>query len=313
MILGLFYAQVNAFTSASNEEKLLNLASVASQKSDIKQMKKLLDKGTNIEAQAAHQDTPLLHAIENGRLPAVQFLLRRNAKVNYTYGAHSQSPLQRAVAKSIEFNNDSPKYKIFKRIITLLLDNGADPDLEDNQGRTARSLANSQGSAAIKRLIHDAVPTHQAQPKTAPIPSLQNEEELLNLASVADSQADINRIKLLIKQGINIEAQAAHGDTPLLHAIENGKLSVVKLLLEHSAKVNYTNGSHYQSPLQRAVAKAIEYSDDESKRVNFTKIVELLLKVNADPNLTDNHGRSARSLTQRPNVREELKNLLEVN
>ncbi|MBS1988415.1 ankyrin repeat domain-containing protein [Candidatus Dependentiae bacterium] len=138
------------------------------------------------------------------------------------------------------------------------------------------------------------------------------EEKLLLLASVADGKSDIKRMRKLLNKGTNIEVRAAHGDTPLLHAIENGKLSVVELLLNHGAKVNYTNGAHDQSPLQRAVAKAIEHSDDESKRIDFTKIVVLLLNKNADPDLADNHGRSARSLAQKQNIRKELKDLLEV-
>ncbi len=70
-------------------------------------------------------------------------------------------------------------------------------------------------------------------------PALENKWESLMKAIVENHS--FNSIKLLIEQGVNINANDDDGNTAILFAAEKGRIDVVNYLIEQGAYINYEN------------------------------------------------------------------------
>jgi len=95
----------------------------------------------------------------------------------------------------------------------------------------------------------------------------------------AASAGDVERVRELLKKGVDPNAKNEYGWTPLHLAALNGRVDVVKLLLERGADPNAKNGDG-KTPLHVA---AIRGSVD---------VARLLLQYGVDPNVQDERGRT---------------------
>ena len=57
----------------------------------------------------------------------------------------------------------------------------------------------------------------------------------------AAAEGDLEKVKSLVRNGIDVNSSNAQGWTALTNAVCNQHLSVVKFLVEHGADVNHTN------------------------------------------------------------------------
>ena len=120
---------------------------------------RLLNKSANINAQDVKGNTPLFGAITNPRsnsFKATKFLIERGAKVHIANRA-GQTPLMLAASLPDEENNNSEqRYTIQKLrmdLIQLFIDNGADINFKDKNGKTAIDLsANLETQEYLKQL-----------------------------------------------------------------------------------------------------------------------------------------------------------------
>jgi hypothetical protein len=109
--------------------------------------------------------------------------------------------------------------------------------------------------------------------------------DLDNLANQIDMAADTPRwvkcdfgcLGELIKTGLNVNAQAPDGDTPLLIAVQQRDIRKVRLLLDAGAQVNAADSRGYTPLMLAASADKIE-------------IVQELLARGADVNVKDEKG-----------------------
>jgi hypothetical protein len=92
-------------------------------------------------------DTPLAFAVRYGQLVAVRLLIGAGADVNHP-AANGETPLRNA------FYGEPNAVQI----VQLLLAHGADPDIKDVQGKTAREISYGYGPAAIRSAIEQAKP-----------------------------------------------------------------------------------------------------------------------------------------------------------
>jgi len=104
-------------------------------------------------------DTPLLNSIYNGEIDAVRLLLESGAQVNHV-NRYGNTPLQQAIKQAVGEGQE---------IVRLLLKYGADPDMEDKYGLSARLKAERSGNKEIIDMISQAKPAEPVPVRSAPV------------------------------------------------------------------------------------------------------------------------------------------------
>src|SRR5690606_19452991 len=79
------------------------------------------------------------------------------------------------------------------------------------------------------------------QARNAHLPKAVYREDLEQALFAAVGRGDLNAIRALLDQGVNIEAKNAIGDTPLTHATVNGQLGSLRVLLGRGANPDAPN------------------------------------------------------------------------
>lgn len=115
----------------------------------------------------------------------------------------------------------------------------------------------------------------------------------------AIDNVDIEIIQLLISHGINLNLKNKAGWTALHWAANRGLLNIVQLLVNNGAEID-AEDEDGNTPLWRAV---MNYTDRDENR--SSKIIEYLLSKGADGFKTNKHGVSPSKLTEYP-VKAEL-------
>ncbi|KAK0755584.1 hypothetical protein N5P37_011826, partial [Trichoderma harzianum] len=104
-------------------------------------VKELLKNGAEVEAKDEGNRTPLVQAIEGQHEAVVKRLLETGAEMDYHYEIIFQTPLSRAAEKGNE------------KIVELLLNHHAQPDLKDEDGQSPLSRAINSRNAAVASLL----------------------------------------------------------------------------------------------------------------------------------------------------------------
>lgn len=143
------------------------------------EVENLVAKGANVNLQDQKKRTPLIFAATNGHTSVVKFLIESGADVN-AKDSGGQTALLYACKRSFneiaafllengaEVNVQSKKKGITAlmlaavwdnvELVQLLLEHGADPQLTDTFGRTAKLLAQKKGNSAVVDLLPDPPP-----------------------------------------------------------------------------------------------------------------------------------------------------------
>jgi len=132
----------------------------AAKNRDREMLRLLLDRGAKIDVQTPGDssilNTPLITAVYHGEIETAQFLLE--------FGADGNLVTQRgntALHQAIRFTNGDAQ-----QFIRLLMQHGADPDIKDSSGLTARQSAYaSHRGAQLSELIDQLKPPSKANVK----------------------------------------------------------------------------------------------------------------------------------------------------
>lgn len=184
------------------------------------------------------------------------------------------------------------------KVMQVLLDHGADIDLEDKAQQSPLILASALGKdKSVAFLLDKGAHIQTEGPRNhSPLHSATCGGSTSTVQLLLDRGADPNRpsqyghtplykaisykryevAALLIKHGADIEAMASARLTPLRHAIDRNSSEMVSLLLAAGAEVN---GPPMTRPLHEAVSR------------RNVSIVEALLKHGADVNAADEYSR----------------------
>lgn len=131
-------------------------------------------------------------------------------------------------------------------IVKLLVKEGADANLKDNQNFYPLHLAASKGETAIcNALIKAGAELENITDKGG---------TALHVAAASGFGATVNA---LLKAGANIEAKDQWGNTPLSAASNLGNLNIVKALLQAGADIETTN-KYGETPLIYALHRLYE-------------------------------------------------------
>lgn len=279
-------ADVNVLTKVRDE--LLPQAAQAGQP-EVTQL--LLDAGADVNSTmtfvansgAYFNEAPaILHAVDDNHIEVVELLIAYGADVNLTEKAFNGHALFSAA-----FYN-------YTELVTLLLDNGADPHIHTNwdEGITPLHGAADNGSAQAIQALLDGGANPDIQTNTGLTPIMHmisygwagNKHEIAKtfLEGGADPNVQDNEgntalhiairedvpivIPLLIEHGIALDIENNDGDTALHIAVKRKRAEVVSILLENGASFDLENNDG---------ETAIDVATDE-------EIIEMLREAGAE-------------------------------
>ncbi|KAK2760285.1 hypothetical protein FQN54_002353 [Arachnomyces sp. PD_36] len=157
-----------------------------------------------------------------------------------------------------------------EKIVKLLLDKGADVNAQGGEYGTALLAASSRGEKGIVKLLLD---------KETDV-NIQN-KKYGNALLEASLRGEKSIVKLLLDKEADVNAQGGEYGTALLAASSRGEKGIVKLLLDKEADVNIQNKKYGNALLEASLR-------------GFKEIVQLLLEKGADLNI--GHGEYADAL-----------------
>ncbi|GFO49166.1 poly [ADP-ribose] polymerase [Plakobranchus ocellatus] len=209
-------------------------------------------------------DEPEEHYAPEGKMSAVHMMVTvSNEKRGEDIGA-GMSILLRFAANPNQKDKDGKTPLVLaveasqEKIVKLLLENGADPNVEINHGYykdTPLVLAANRGSLQIMRmLIHYKadVTKYRSDNKRTPMHTM--------VMNRVHEDETIAMLQLLLQHGANINSRDESDDTPLHLAVSCNKghsdtsTSLEEFLLERGADMMAKNKSH-DMPLHRALNK----------------------------------------------------------
>ncbi len=120
---------------------------IVAQRRDAIWIKFLTDRGANPNIADAKGVTPIMISANLGHIDGVEALIKAGARVDVASTA-GETPLMGAV------------HRRDIALVRLFLENGADPDRNDNSGRSARDYAELMGS---KRLMDEFIAADEAR------------------------------------------------------------------------------------------------------------------------------------------------------
>lgn len=258
--------------------------------------KMLIDQGTwNVNAASWSGQSYFVDVCNSENLEGIQLLLDNGAKPNTT-NTSGRPVLAQAVKKgNLE-------------LVRMLLRHGANPDTSDLSGNSLLSIAASQDRMDMMKLLLESGTNASSK-------------NLSGLSVLADAIAKrkLDMAELLLKHGANASAKDLVGHPILVIALRDNKLSqndkvrVVRMLLDHGASPNVSDGTWGVAAICFAmetgntdlVKMMLDAGSNTKKKMSSGETlllyaidngkrdqVKLLLEAGADANAADKKGRT---------------------
>lgn len=244
-----------------------------------------MDDGTRITTVVEH----FLRAAKARKLPEVQEMLAKNPSLLNCAEAGGYSAMHFAA-----FNGDDS-------IVSFLLSKGADVNVENLDGNTPLVMAvkgrhldtirilvdsgadinkmNAMGTTAIHHAAAMGYVDCLFLLQELKANTVFNRIPVGTLLHWATHSGDLKTVgTVMYRMNVPVDAEDAHGGTPLMVAIHMNKLKVVAFLLEHGADPNCVVCEDGTTPLHMAM------------ELNSAECVKILCKCKANPQLTNKKG-----------------------
>ena len=265
----------------------------------------LVESGADVNATKPNKTTALMIAARKGDVEMVDFLLDSGADVNIGLGT-GDTALSLAVFKSKENHKQEWLEKCLNSyhqgkdckihpdlsLVGILLDNGAEINQVDKEGRTL--LDRSIGDVGVEipdLLIESGADVNQGDPLI--LAAYNGNSDLVDLL-INKYNLDVNKrvktkdkytndstalhfaaikgyekaLKVLLESGADVNAQSQNRDTALILAAMNGRLGTAKILIQAGADINVKNKDNYT---------ALQFA----RKNRFVDMINLLLAAGA--------------------------------
>lgn len=192
----------------------------------------LVQRGANIEAEAGSRKTPLMLAASNGKDEVVRELLLLGAET-LPKMVYEESALFQAI------KNDH------KACIRAILESPPECDIWHNHGAQELDKACRLGDPALIGMLLE----RGAKFKMQELGATLRDTGIDHLYRASRSnRADV--VLVLLEAGVDVNGVSS-GGTPLLAAAKAGYVDMVRLLIEHGARLNFKGRSSH-TPLEKA-------------------------------------------------------------
>jgi ankyrin repeat protein len=207
----------------------------------------LIKSGANVNLRGNFGNTPLIVAVKYCDYNMVKLLIDNGADPNIK-NVHSDSALTICAKRQFDGNDRG----VNENIAAILLRSGAEVNVKNEYAETPLLNALTNGNLKIgEMLINSGADIYQVNP------------EGLSLMQLAISYAyregiDFEFVKLLARNGVDINAQYKNGDLPVKQALRMGHKLVYDWLIENGAMID---------PAEKAQI--------EAKRKHLMDVIEL--------------------------------------
>ncbi len=259
---GLSQAEQSLVTAGARPPQTLIYAAA---KGDLGSMEKLLAEKKDVNEKDSRGRTPLIAASRNGHLEAVNLLLSHGADVNaQAEEAHRNWLVKTALATAIqarhmdvasaliakgadlELKNPNGETLLFNAVlynqtdvVECLLICGANADAKGPKGRTAKEIGLRSGNSEIVEMFKRGV-RPGSKPRYQPgTKAVFSSNPLARKLYEAASKGDLNEVRALLTQGVDVNAGYQGGGTALYAAVIYNKKDVVEFLISKGANVNF--------------------------------------------------------------------------
>lgn len=168
--------------------------------------------------------TPLMYAVRGGRLDIVQSLLSRGARVSLTDKTMGDNALDMV---RMYLRQCEDQY-LEKQIAFWNLQKASNEVISKRRAEHKKHFGSAQREVWIKieKLLSEAYKKERAVDKASPLMK-------------AVEQGDTKKVEQFLAQAshVNMEIKDDQGRTPLLLAVEHGKMDIVKVLLDKGAEM----------------------------------------------------------------------------
>ncbi len=178
-------------------------------------------------------------------------------------------------------------------IVKLLMEKGSDLSVVNKEGNTSLHLAASNGHIDIVKFLMEKGSDLSAVNK--------NGDTLLHLAA-SNGHTDI--VKLLMEKGSDLSSMNKDGDTPLSTAFYNNHTKIVKCLMEEEPKMKEVVERLVRCVVESKTHKLLKGSTSLHLAAIYdcTEVVESLLEKGKNPLSKDINGKTPRELATDENL-----------
>jgi ankyrin repeat protein len=247
----------------------------AVQRRDLEMMDVLLEAGAKPDLINRTGAKPLYLAAINADAAAIARLLDAGEDANAVLTAEGESVLM------LTSQTGNPE------AVKLLLDRGADPNVQQARGQTALMWAAAEGHADVVELLL-ARGADPALSSTASTKAERRPPGGLTALLFAARQGKSDAARALLDGGADIDQAGADNTSPLLIAIVNGHYDLASMLIERGADPNVADANG-RTPLYAAIdLRNVQWSQGpapELPQVAHLEMITKLLDAGADPSI----------------------------
>lgn len=285
----------------------------ASLAGDINLVRLLVSYGADVAAKDSQHYTALHYASRSGNVAVLKYLLDLGLEVDSqnAFGATPLVEIPSWANTSVSSTTQTEKRECMK----LLIQHGADPNVQRSNGVTALMLAAAHSSLLLEYLLSTRVDLNikdncgksALSYAISSISDRKHKVELLlpsldvaqgaTLIYQAISANDLEVVELLLQGGIAIDVRDSSGFTPLMHALCLHREEVAKYLLESGADPKARSFDDTYVGGQTVLGCALGVMDDlyferGTPPAISLAFVKRLIDLGADPNVEDSAGQT---------------------
>jgi ankyrin repeat protein len=196
-------------------------------------IRRLVAAGAKLNRRNRFGATALLEACEKAHLEAIKVLVQLGAEINLPHN-NGNTPLLAATMRRD------------RKVIKMLLELGADPEVKNFAGWSARSWAEAEADSSIQALFGIKKVDHDLVHRNEEMAKLDEAAQQKKSAGVghdtfwtvlmrAASAGDLETVRRLANDGVEVNGQSPNGTTPLMAAVKNGHAETALELVELGA------------------------------------------------------------------------------